>query len=187
MATALKVKVLTAAVNVPLLSAGGKPQMRQAGFDEHGKPIVEPATGIVFLDRGDDLPDNVSDDEVERLKSLDAVGTADEVAQLVRRLTDPAGVEAEEKAAAEERLAQVRGESGPLDVENLGAATVQQLTAWITDEKPKADDVVKAVGENAEVAARVIAAENAATSGDPRKTVVEPLQKLVDDAGAGGQ
>jgi hypothetical protein len=45
-------------------------------------PNLEPATRIITLDRGEDLPDTLADGELERLKADNAVGTAEEVAAM---------------------------------------------------------------------------------------------------------
>jgi hypothetical protein len=153
--------------------------MQHVGFDTAGKPVVQPATRIVFLDRGEALPDGLSDDEVERLKAIDAVGPADEVDALIARLADPAGAEAADREAAEARLAlQLSPDvSGP-----VAGRTDDELAAWLENDKPNADETVAAAGDDPALARRLLDAENAREK--PRVGVVEGLQKVVDAASA---
>lgn len=59
----------------------------------------------------------------------------------------------------------------------------EELVSWIREDKPSAPEVVKAANGNPDQAVRLLAAENAATGNDPRKSVAEPLQKIIDGAG----
>jgi hypothetical protein len=176
----LKVKSLSAALQVPMLGPDGEQLHRNVGIDAAGAVVVEPATRILFFDRGDELPSGLTDEELERLKADDAIGPADEVDEYIRRLSDPAAAAEEDKRAAEARLALVRGETGPVDASNLAAATDQQLAAWISDESPKVDEVVASAGDDPELAGRLLEAERAATKGDARKGVEEGLQAIID-------
>lgn len=60
----------------------------------------------------------------------------------------------------------------------------EELVNWIRDEKPNAAAVVAAANNDPERAQALIDAENEASGGDPRKTVVEPLQKIADQGSA---
>jgi hypothetical protein len=153
MANALKVKVLTAAVNVPHLDASGQQLMSHVGFDTAGKPVVQPATRIVFLDRGQELPDGLSDAEVERLQDADAVGPADEVDELVARWADPAGAAAADREAAAERLAL---QLEPVPAGPVAAQSDAELAAWLENDKPTVDETVAAAGDDPVLAQRIL-------------------------------
>lgn len=55
--------------------------------------------------------------------------------------------------------------------------THDELVAWIRDEKPTAPQVV-AAADSPEKAQALIDAETEASGGDPRKSVIEPLEKI---------
>lgn len=74
-----------------------------------------------------------------------------------------ADIEAAEEAAAE---------TEPSSTEH------DDLVAWIRDDRPNSAEVVAAAGDDPEKAEALIAAENEASGGDPRKSVVEPLGKI---------
>lgn len=63
----------------------------------------------------------------------------------------------------------------------------QELVDWLMstgefdgNKKPTASEVVSGVGNDAELAARVVVAENTATGGNPRSSVVDPLNKVTE-------
>lgn len=62
----------------------------------------------------------------------------------------------------------------------VSALDDEELVAWIRDDNPTAKEVVDAANDNPDQAVRLLAAENAATGNDPRKSVAEPLQKIID-------
>lgn len=68
----------------------------------------------------------------------------------------------------------------PLTVYDLGLLTDDQLSAMWSEKTPKVDEVLDAVGDNPELARRVLTVEEASDS--PRKGVVEPLSKLAGGA-----
>jgi hypothetical protein len=179
MAAGLKVMPLFATVHVVEVAESGKPRLRQVGFDEAGKPVLEPATRIVFLDRGEAVPDNLPPGELDRLKSIGAVAPADEVDAFVRRLANPAEAAAEDRAAADARLELVR-EPAAASAQGAALATMTdgQLVGWLRDDKPTVDEVAAAVGDDQVLARRVLAAEETVTGGEPRKTLVEQLDKV---------
>jgi hypothetical protein len=52
------------------------------------------------------------------------------------------------------------------------------LTSWIQDEQPTTREVVDAADNDPEKAEALLAAENAATGGQPRKSVVSRLRRI---------
>jgi hypothetical protein len=161
------ITALSAAVRVNALTGDGKQQLQQAGWGPDAKPILEPRTKIVFLSRGDTLPDNVADGEAERLKADGAIGTAEQAAAFGTGRSAPPEPAAPEAAA-------------PPELANLAAADDAQLAALYESNPPKVTDLLAAVGDDPALAARVLAAENTATNDDPRKTLAEGLQKIID-------
>jgi hypothetical protein len=61
-------------------------------------------------------------------------------------------------------------------------ATDTELINWIKDDGPKVQEVVDASEGDAEVAARLLAAETQATGNDPRKGVVAGLEAVISRA-----
>lgn len=64
-----------------------------------------------------------------------------------------------------------------------GDIDIPDLVAWIRGEqgdKPNAPDVVGRAGSNPEMARALIEAENVASGNDPRRSVVEPLEKIAE-------
>ncbi len=56
----------------------------------------------------------------------------------------------------------------------------EELVTWIRDSKPTAVQVVQAADGDPERAQALLDAENEASGGDPRKSVVEPLNKIIN-------
>lgn len=180
MAAQLQIKSLGALVRVRTFTGDGKdrkPVMRQAGFDENGKPLVEHATRLVNLHRGDPVPDDLAPGELDRLKAQDAVGTPADVARVGSRTT--------ERAAAETAAEQTSAPEPELDLDRLGEYDTVELAKLWGSSQPKVKDVLEKVGDNPELAQRALDAEKSATGGDGRVTLVEGLQKVV--AGTGGE
>jgi hypothetical protein len=70
----------------------------------------------------------------------------------------------------------------------LGDLDDEELVDWLMStgefdgqKKPNASEVVEAVGDDADLAERVIEAENKATGNQPRSSVVDALQKVADE------
>jgi hypothetical protein len=59
-------------------------------------------------------------------------------------------------------------------------ASVADLAEWIRTDKPNATEVVEAAQGDSEIAAKLLEAEQLATD-PPRKSVVEPLQRVADE------
>jgi hypothetical protein len=174
MAGKLQIKTLGALVRVKTFSAGKgddrKPLMRQAGFDHNGKPIVEQATKLVNVHRGDPLPADIADGEVERLKALGAVGTPEEVAREGAR---------QQEGAPAAAAAEAGGET--VDLSKLAEASDEELARAVADTGIEA--LTEAAGEDAGLAQRMLDAENA-REGEPRKGLVEALEKVTGEGGA---
>lgn len=164
----LKIKSLSALVRVNDLDADGNQRMRPIGtFGPDGKPELEPATKVVLLSKGDSLPDNLADGELERLKKHSALGTADEVAAGPQTVGAPAEPDTPKEP--------------PFDKDaflaGMPSMTGEELVAGITQVGAK--KLVDAIGSDVELARRVLAAEKTASKGDGRSSLVKPLEKLI--------
>lgn len=163
------VKVLSAAVRVNEVR-DGKPTHRQIGYGEDAKPILERITKLVFLSRGDALPEYIADGEQERLEADDVLGTKEEVA----RFGDGRVAPAPEPAPVEEV-------APPFDATS---ASDQELVDHITEAKPNVADTVAMAGADAALAERILAAEKAATDNDARSGVEKGLNAIIEAAKA---
>lgn len=78
------------------------------------------------------------------------------------------------------------GESAGAASPTLSEASVPELSDWLLGKyddqtsKPTVDDVLDAVDDDAALASRMIEAEEHASGGQPRSSLVEGLQKVVD-------
>jgi hypothetical protein len=129
---------------------------------------VDPVTGNdVKLERMAYRNDEVelSDIDLERAKRFEAF-YADEDGEPVL------GEEASPETPPE----------GEVDLDNLDAATASadQLAAWIKKSKPTVDEVVDEANEDPAIASKLIEAENLATGQQPRSTLIDRLQEIVD-------
>lgn len=73
------------------------------------------------------------------------------------------------------------GDSGGVsddDIADASAPSHDELVTWIRDERPNSATVVERAGDDPEMAQALIDAENEASGGDPRKSVVEPLERI---------
>jgi hypothetical protein len=73
-------------------------------------------------------------------------------------------------------------ESGSADGEDIALgpnSSVQDLTEWIRDDQPTVTEVVELADGDPAMAQKLLDAENAATGGDPRKGVVDGLNKII--------
>lgn len=64
------------------------------------------------------------------------------------------------------------------DIADASAPSHDELVAWIRNERPNSAEVVERAGDDPAMAEALIAAENEASGGDPRKSVVEPLERI---------
>lgn len=169
----LKIKFLSAAVRVSNLDQSGKPKLQQVGWGSDAKPILEASTKLVFLPRGSELPEHIAHGELDRLKEMGALGTPEEVARY--------GDAVRSSAPEPEPVPDVTVEAA--DLANLASASDAQLAALYEGGKaPKVAELLAAVGQDAELAQRVLAAEQSATSGDPRPTLQSGLDKVITEA-----
>jgi hypothetical protein len=88
---------------------------------------------------------------------------------------DKHGVFLQEGESLEDPLSQ------QIRLSDLGLLTDDQLLLLWEDKPPKVDDLLEAVGENSDLAVKVLAAENA--SAKPRKALVGQLQEIANGVG----
>jgi hypothetical protein len=62
---------------------------------------------------------------------------------------------------------------------DVTSASSEELAAWIREDKPNANDVVQASGGEPELAQKLLDAEVQATDGEPRKSVLDGLSKVI--------
>lgn len=67
---------------------------------------------------------------------------------------------------------------------DLDTAPAEDVAAWIKGAKVNASEVVAAAEGDVDRAMVLLAGEKLAQGDDGRKTVVEPLQKIIDEGGA---
>lgn len=68
------------------------------------------------------------------------------------------------------------------DAAPIGDMSAAELRRWLTDEKPSVADVAAAVGDDADLAKRVIAAEQKVAGDDARTTLLEQLDRVAGQA-----
>jgi len=64
-------------------------------------------------------------------------------------------------------------------VDNLSEQGEYELAEWLETEKPTIDEVLQAVGDDKELAHRMLQAENIATDGDPRRGLEAGLTRII--------
>lgn len=134
------------------------------GFFAHIRTVTgegeKEVTRIVRVLQGNPVPENVPDDELDRLKGLGMIGRKPGV-------TSP----------ADHPVTGVPGvPAGGLDLGNLAAMTDDELSVGV--HKVGVAKLVAAVGDDKALAARLLAAEMTATKDDPRASLVEALEKI---------
>lgn len=125
----------------------------------------------VTLVRGDEIPKGISKADRDRLDGRGSIVSP----KVLREQAAERASFAEAGAVGQTVAASPEVAAAPFDA---GSASDGELAAWIKDAKPNADDTVAAAGEDAELAARLLDAEQAATGGNPRKTVVKGLEAV---------
>jgi hypothetical protein len=121
------------------------------------KAYVDTPDGMVAVKRGDPLPDNILDGEAERVRALGALGEP---------ATPPVpGAPADEAAVL------------------TAALTEQGIVDYVRDHSIK--DIVDAVGEDVELAKKVLVAEADATGNESRAGLVKALQAVIQDDSGG--
>lgn len=149
--------------------------------------------------------------EADRLESLGALSTAS-AQDVIDRALNPNDASAEGATGGEPVTVSppalgaepsgdiTKGDTGGDDVQPVtvtpdsgGAATfdaraadVDQAAEWLRSERPKASDVVDAAHDDPEAAQTLLEAERIASNGDPRKTVEQPLQAIIDSGDDSG-
>lgn len=160
---ALVVTVLRAQVKVLRTTPDGEQIMEPTGgLGNDGKPILRKASRIVTLRRGETLPDDLADGELDRLKRLEVVGT---------EVPKPGEI----KMAADPKAAELA-----FDLDKLGDYSVEDLTAAFKKQPVGVQKLVAQIGTDKDLANRVLEAEKASQS-EPRKTLVEAIEKLQAD------
>lgn len=64
----------------------------------------------------------------------------------------------------------------------MSGKSVEELTAWLEEERPNAPKTVAAAGDDPELAARLLEAEESVTGREARSSVVSKLQEIIDSA-----
>lgn len=131
-------------------------------LDEDGEPIIRttkhgaerPAVRRAHASRFDEV-DIPLDEDVERGEAMGAFFTDEEVAAM-------------------------KGESPAAGADGLNFDDQDALVRWIKEEKPNASAVVSAADDDPDKAMALLDAEEEATGGQPRKTVADGLQKVID-------
>lgn len=79
------------------------------------------------------------------------------------------------------------GSGAPSAAEGYDARgkSLDDVQSWLRSETPTAPQVVQAANGDAGAAETLLEAEQLVSGGDPRKTVAEPLQKIIDGEGGG--
>lgn len=70
-------------------------------------------------------------------------------------------------------------EETPEGVLDPATADITELATWIEEDKPTVNEVVEASGGDPNIAARLLEAEEMATQGTPRKTLVDALTPII--------
>jgi len=60
--------------------------------------------------------------------------------------------------------------------------TIAQLAEWIEGDEPTINELLEYVGNDKDLAKKVLEAENQATGNEPRKGLVQGLTAIVGDA-----
>lgn len=194
------VKVLSAMVKVCRRAEDGTQLMRTAGFHPGtGEPLLVPDVRNVTLQKGEPLPDDVAQGEVDRLLGLDppAIGRKAAVSVMAAPTsTSKKAAAGKRKSSAKKRSAAKKSTAKKstakrstakrspaaakppaVDLGKLAELSDADLAAAIAGVGVK--KLVEAIGSDAELAQRVLAAEKTASAGDPRKPLVDALEKVV--------
>lgn len=96
---------------------------------------------------------DLNDEDYLRLKAAGAVVDADDV--------------------------QTLGEDDAVELLDVRTASVEDLSDWIKQDGPNINDVVQASEGEPDLAQKLLEAENKASDGDPRKSVVDGLTAVI--------
>ena len=187
------VKVLSALVKVCRRAEDGSPKMRPVGLHPAtGEQLLAPDVRTVTLQKGDPLPDDIADGEVDRLLNLDppAIGAKAAVSVISAPAKPKAAAKkssskrksatAAKKKTGSSRKAATAPKTPTADLSKLAELDDAGLVTAIAGVGVK--KLITAISTDAALAQRVLAAEKTASSGDPRKSLVDPLQKLIAGA-----
>jgi len=177
MADKFFVKVLSAAVKVVRRGEGGSVVMRHDGFDQAtGKPIMRPAVRAVFVEKGQQVPDDAADGEIEKLLATGAIGRKATVTVI------PEAAAATPKLSTRSSGGRKTAASSPrakaTDLGKLAGLDDAGLVKVLAGEKPGVKKLLAAVGPDKELAGRLLAAEKS-TGSEPRATLVAGLEKVI--------
>lgn len=142
---------------VPVLDENGEPVMKTT---KHGQERPKMRRVHARRHQRVDIP---LEDEVARGEALGAFFTEEELAAA--------------EAAASESPPATQPSGVP---EDLNFDDNDMLVNWLKTAKPNATVVVAAAGDDPDKAIALMDAEEEATGGQPRKTVMEPLQKIAE-------
>lgn len=169
------VTVLKAQVKVLRKDAAGNQIMEPTGdFTTAGTPVLRAAVRPVTVRKDELLPPGLADGEVERLQKLGVIREKSAVAAVSET---PAAEEPKPARKPRAKKAAIVAPSGGLDLDNLADATDDELLAGIGQVGETA--LIAAVGADAALATRVLAAESLATKQDPRAGLVTELDKVI--------
>lgn len=69
---------------------------------------------------------------------------------------------------------------GGVTLSNLSEQGEYELAEWLENESPTINDILEAVGDDKDLAHRMLQAENIATDGDPRKGLEVGLTRIIE-------
>ena len=142
--------------------------------------VMDGGTEIgLHLERGDEIPAEITDASLAVLKKYGEVGSKEDVARIEGGFPVDDGTVDPIKAAAGDGEPVVT-KPDPPDLSKLAEISLDDLTKAIeAGEGVSIKALVEAVGTDKELAAKVLDAEKAATKNDPRASLVKALEKVV--------
>lgn len=75
---------------------------------------------------------------------------------------------------------EVEGADAPEAEKTLAEYDDPELIEWVEENQPTVQEVIDASGGDADLAKRLLSAEESATGGHPRKTLVEGLAEVIN-------
>ncbi len=144
-----------------------------------------------LLKRGMVVPDGLADGELQRLKDRGAVVTeaawnaGEKQPHHLRPPHRGQMVDPRAAGAAQAKATEAATDAGTLPdpdapMPPLGELDDAALRALWDSKPPLVSDLVEAVGDDAELAMRVMEAEETASGGQPRKTLMAQLNEVID-------
>lgn len=133
--------------------------------------LVDDIEKTVRLRHGDPLPENITAESLAKMHALGAVGESAKVTVL--------------DAVEDKTPVATAAKDIKVDLSQLASMSEADIKALIeAGEGVSVKALTTAVGLDKELAQKVLAAETAATKGDPRKSLVTALEKIIGDAAA---